>query len=236
MDFYTGLSRLTHSALNLVLPLHCLGCQANGQLLCPTCKEALPPLNSPFCRICADPLRGGGTGACSRCQAGALAVDGIRAPLLMEGLIQDAIYHLKYRNLRALAPELAEILYRYLQTHPLPGDSLVPVPLHPRRLRRRGYNQALLLASELGKLSGMEVKDGLLKRIKDTPPQAEATSLERRRLNVADSFDCRGDVAGAKIILIDDVATSGSTLSACAEALKQAGASSVWGLTLTRQA
>lgn len=163
-------------------------------------------------------------------------MDGIRAPLLMEGLIEDAIYHLKYRNLRALAPELAEILYRYLQTHPLPGDSLVPVPLHPRRLRSRGYNQALLLASELGKLSGMEVDDGLLKRIKDTPPQAEATGLEQRRLNVADSFDCRGDVAGAKIILIDDVATTGSTLSACAEALKQAGASSVWGLTLTRQA
>ena len=164
-----------------------------------------------------------------------MAVDGIRAPLLMEGLIQDAIHHLKYRNLRALAPELAGILSRYLQAHALPGDSLVPVPLHPRRLRRRGYNQALLLARELGKLSGLEVNDGLLKRIKDTPPQAEASSLEQRRQNMADSFDCRSDAAGAKIILIDDVATTGSTLSACAEALKRAGASSVWGLTLARQ-
>ncbi len=140
----------------------------NGQLLCPTCVEALPPLNLPFCRVCADPRLDGRTGACVRCRTAPLVVDGIRAPLLMEGLIQDAIYHLKYRNLRALAPELAEILYRYLQTHPLAGDSLVPVPLHPRRLRRRGYNQALLLASELGKLSGMEANDGLLKRIKDT--------------------------------------------------------------------
>ena len=153
----------------------------------------------------------------------------------MEGLTQDAVYNLKYRNLRALAPELAGILSQYLQTHPLPGDSLVPVPLHPRRLRRRGYNQALLLVRELGKLSGLAVNDGLLKRIKDSPPQVEATSLEQRRLNVADSFDCRGDAAGAKIILIDDVATTGSTLSACAEALKRAGASSVWGLTLARQ-
>ncbi len=236
MDFYTGLSRLTHSALNLVLPLHCLGCQGNGLLLCPTCTETLPSLDPPFCRVCADPGLDGRAGACGRCQAGALAVDGIRAPLLMEGLIQDAIYHLKYRNLRALSPELAELLYCYLQTHPLPGVYLVPVPLHPSRLRRRGYNQALLLARELGKLSGLEVNDGLLKRIKDTPPQAEATSLEQRRLNVAGSFDCRGDVAGSKIILIDDVATTGSTLSACAEALKRAGASSVWGLTLARQA
>ena len=153
----------------------------------------------------------------------------------MEGLIQDAIHHLKYRNLRAPAPELAGILSRYLQTHPLPGDSLLPVPLHPRRLRRRGYNQALLLARELGKLRGLEVNDGLLKRIKDNSPQAEATNLEQRLLNVAGSFACRGDAAGAKIILIDDVSTTGSTLSACAEALKRAGASSVWGLTLTRQ-
>ena len=162
-------------------------------------------------------------------------MDGIRAPLLMEGLIQDAIHHLKYRNLRALAPELAAILSRYLQTHPMPGDSLVPVPLHPRRLRSRGYNQALLLARELGRLCGLEVNESLLKRITDNPPQAESTSLEQRRLNVAGSFDCRVDAAGAKIILIDDVATTGSPLSACAEALKRAGASSVWGLTLARQ-
>ena len=76
---------------------------------------------------------------------------------------------------------------------------------------------------------------GLLKGIKDSPPQAEAISLEQRRLNVAGNFDCRGNAAGAKVILIDDVATTGSTLSACAEALKRAGAGSVWGLTLARE-
>ena len=171
MEIYTGLSRLTHSALNLVLPLHCLECHANGQLLCSTCLGSLPSLSPPFCRVCADPRLNGRTGACGRCRAAPLAVDGIRAPLLMEGLIQDAIHHLKYRNLRALAPELAGILFRYLQTHPLPGDTLVPVPLHSRRLRRRGYNQAMLLARELGKLSGLEVNDGLLTRIKDSPPR-----------------------------------------------------------------
>ena len=162
-------------------------------------------------------------------------MDGIRAPFLMEGLIQDAIHQLKYRNLRVLAPELGKILSRYLQTHSIPGDSLVPVPLHPGRLRRRGYNQALLLAKELGKLQGLEVHDDLLRRTKNSPPQVEAISLEQRRLNVAGSFDCRGDAAGSKIILIDDVTTTGSTLSACAAALKRAGASSVWGLTLARE-
>ena len=111
----------------------------------------------------------------------------------------------------------------------------MPVPLHPKRLRRRGYNQALLLARELGKLRGLEVNDHLLSRPKDSPPQVEATSLGQRRLNVADSFDCRGDACGSKIILIDDVTTTGSTLSACAAALKRAGASSVWGLTLARE-
>ena len=235
MDFHTGLSRLTRSTLNLVLPLHCLGCQAGGQLLCPVCIESLAPLSPPFCRICAEPRLDGRTGVCGPCRAGALTVDGIRAPFLMEGLIQDAVYHLKYRNLRALAPELARILFRYLEIHPIPGDTLVPVPLHPRRLRSRGYNQALLLARELGKINGLEVNDRLLLRINDNPPQVETTSLEQRRLNVADSFECRGDAAGARIILIDDVAPTGSTLSACSEALKRAGATSVWGLTLARQ-
>ena len=154
----------------------------------------------------------------------------------MEGVVQAAVYQLKYRNLRVLAPELGKIMCGYLQTHPIPGDILVPVPLHPIRLRRRGYNQALLLAKELGKLNGLEVSNGMLNRTKDSPPQVEASSQEQRRLNVADSFECRENVSGAKIILIDDVSTTGSTLSACAVALKRAGAKSVWGLTLAREA
>ncbi len=153
----------------------------------------------------------------------------------MEGLLQQAIFAFKYRNLRALAPELAGLLSEYLDSHPIRGDCLVPVPLHARRMRQRGYNQAGLLARELGKLHGLPMEEGLLRRVRDASPQVDATSRQQRKENVAGGFAASGTATGGKIILIDDVATTGSTLSACAAALKEAGASSVWALTLARE-
>ena len=123
----------------------------------------------------------------------------------------------------------------YLAEHPFPGEALVPVPLHSRRIRHRGYNQSLLLARELAKLTGLDLDEELLVRIKDTPPQVGA-SRPQRRGNVEGSFRCQRDVAGRALILVDDVATTGSTLSACAAALRAAGAATVWGLVLAREA
>ena len=111
----------------------------------------------------------------------------------------------------------------------------MPVPLHSRRIRHRGYNQSLLLARELAKLTGLDLDEKLLVRIKDTPPQVGA-SRSQRRGNVEGSFRCQRDVSGKALILVDDVATTGSTLSACATALKAAGAATVWGLALAREA
>ena len=87
--------------------------------------------------------------------------------------MRQAIHQLKYRNLRALTQPLAELLHRYLVKNPLPGEVLVPVPLHAKRLRERGYNQASLLARELGKLSGLPVVDGCLTRKHEAPPRPE---------------------------------------------------------------
>ena len=115
----------------------------------------------------------------------------------------------------------------------MPGDVLVPVPLHPRRLRSRGYNQSELLARALSKKLGMEMDQRLLARTRNTPPQVSA-SREDRRDNVQGSFRCDGRVDKRPVILVDDVATTGSTLMACAGALKDAGAASVWGLVLAR--
>jgi ComF family protein len=127
------------------------------------------------------------------------------------------------------------LLGDYLANNPIPGEVLVPVPLHPKRLRERGYNQCYLLSIELGKLVGLPVMADYIARQRYAPPQTRATSASQRRDNVASAFTCRGDLQNKKIILIDDVATSGATLDACAAALKSAGASSVWGLTLARE-
>jgi ComF family protein len=151
-------------------------------------------------------------------------------------VVRQAVHYLKYRSLKALAPSLAQLLKGYLDTAPLPGEVLVPVPLHPRRLRERGYNQSGLLARELGKLTGLRVVEGSLHRLRNTPPQARATSVAVRRSNVAGAF-ASGDhqLQQKQVLLIDDVCTTGATLDACAVALKTAGATSVWGLTLARE-
>jgi len=153
----------------------------------------------------------------------------------MEGAIKEAIHAFKYRNIRAAAPELGQLLAQYLEAHPMPGEVLAPVPLHPRWLRSRGYNQAALLARELGKLSGLPVNERLLSRTKNTPPQVQTSNREERRRNMAGSFKCNIDACGLSVILVDDVTTTGSTLSACAAALKEAGAVSAWGLALAKE-
>ena len=128
------------------------------------------------------------------------------------------------------------MLADYLKQQPLAGDVLIPVPLHSRRLRERGYNQSDLLAKELGKLTGINTETRLLTRKKDGLPQARTASRNQRRDNIEGSFSCAGLLSGTAVILVDDVATTGSTLSACAAALKDSGATSVWGLVLAREA
>ncbi len=135
-----------------------------------------------------------------------------------------------------LAAPLAGLLNEYLVDNPVPGDVLVPVALHGKRLRARGYNQSGLLARELGRLNGSPVEDGCLIRQRQTPPQARTANVNERRNNVAGAFACCDQrLIGRRVILMDDVSTSGATLNECAAALKAGGASEVRGLTLARE-
>ena len=232
----TAIRSLARSALDLLLPLHCLGCRREGDVLCARCIEGLSRLEPPFCDTCAQPNV---NGQCQWCLEHPVMIDGIRAPYLFEGPLREAVHRLKYRGWRAAAPVLGGLLAGYLEHHKFPaqttGQVLVPVPLHPRRLRSRGYNQSHLLAKEAGKLLEIPVRQDLVRRAKDSPPQVEVRSPEQRRANVAGSFEAASGVEGLSILLVDDVATTGTTLFACAAALKDAGAVSVWGLVLARE-
>jgi len=228
------LTKIKGMALDLLFPRWCVGCGREGDFICSSCLRSLPRVTPPLCPKCGLPQSS--ATLCASCLGWQAEIDGIRAPFRFDGVMRQAIHELKYRNLRALAGLLAQLLNDYLLDNSVPGEVLVPVPLHPKRLRERGYNQSHLLAKGLSRLAGLSVVDDYLSRERYTSPQARTSTVGERRGNVAGAFTCRDRrLEGKPVILIDDVSTSGATLDACARALKQAGAASVWGLVLARE-
>ena len=226
--------KLIELAVDSFFPRRCVGCGKGGGFLCSECLGKLPRLVPPLCPHCGRPQASGIV--CPSCRQRQTKIDGIRSLFRFDEVVRKAIHELKYRNLKAISPCLAELLADYLRSNPLPGEALVGVPLHPRRLRERGYNQSSLLARELSRRIDLPVIEDCLIRVKQAQPQVRAVDVEERRRNVADAFVCRDEkVSGKQIILIDDVCTSGATLESCAAALKNKGAASVWGLTLARE-
>lgn len=227
-------SRVKGLALDLLFPPQCVGCRAFGFFICPSCLNSLPRIQPPICPLCGKPQAQ--AALCPGCWGWRPALDGIRSPFSFEGVVRQAVHSLKYRNLRAVAQPLGVLMAQYLGSNALPADVLVPVPLHEKRLRERGYNQSALLARHISEAGGLPLEEASLVRRKDTPPQARTTSVEQRRENVAAAFAAgRRAFRGRRVLLIDDVCTSGATLDACAAGLKRAGAAAVWGLTLARE-
>ena len=231
------LNGIKGAALDFLFPRFCVGCGKEGNFICQSCQAELPLIEAPVCQKCGKPLKNSARQLiCSNCADWGSGIDGIRSPFRFEGTIRKAVHEFKYRNLRAVAGLLAQLMGDYLTENSVPFDVIVPVPLHPKRLRERGYNQSLLLANELGKLTALPVNDNCLVRKIYNVPQAKTGSVEERRQNVIGIFSCvNEDLLEKKVLLVDDVTTSGATLNACASVLKTGGAMSVWGLTLARE-
>ncbi len=209
-----------------------MGCGRRGAWLCVACSAQLQPVTLPVCYRCGRPWAG--SKPCPQCHDSASALQGLRAAFCFEGPLRQGVHRLKYRRAGALAAPLAELMLPAYDGLPWTPEVLVPVPLHPARQRQRGYNQAALLARELARQRGIDVDERALRRLRDTPPQMGLGAAERRR-NVAGAFaGLPGALAGRRVLLLDDVCTTGSTLEACAEGARQAGAAAVWGLVLAR--
>lgn len=221
-----------NSFLDLLFPPRCAGCGRSGSWLCPTCIREIEFVEPPLCSRCGLPSV---ENPCLSCRIDPLAIDGIRGVGYLRGPLKGAIYQFKYRQKCKLALSLADLMHHYLLENPLPADLIVPVPLHMDRLRERGYNQAALLTRELSARSRLPVDDGSLVRVKETMPQV-ALKADERRKNVSGAFHVRGvKLEDRQVLLIDDVCTTGATLEACAEALREKGARSVWALVLARE-
>jgi ComF family protein len=187
------------------------------------------PAESPRCSRCWQV----GPPDCGRC--GHLeALDGVRAAWSFDGPARDAVLALKYQYLTSLAPQMSAQTQVALSDH-LPPDLLLSVPLHTRRQRARGFNQAELLAAPLRRELGVSQSVGFLRTV-HTRPQVRTASARERLRNVEGAFAWKGNALdGKRVLLIDDVTTTGATLEACARTLKIAGAAEVHGLTYARE-
>jgi ComF family protein len=174
---------------------------------------------------------------CPRCRNSTPQLDGLCAYGFHAGPLREAIHELKYEGLRALASPLGKLMgqgWTRLKPQNHDIDVIVPVPLHASRLRERGYNQSALLARELGAEIDRRVVEDVLVRIKATVPQVDLNARERQE-NVRNAFQARNSsFAGRRVLLVDDVCTTGSTLEAACSALRDANALSVWAYTLAR--
>lgn len=234
---------LLQPLLDLLFPPFCASCEAplgDGRQdpLCGSCWNGILPITSPWCPACGFPYPVG-TGAflCERCHRRPPPYAYARAAAYYCDPLRTAIHALKYRGKTALATPLgrfmAEAGQRHLTLHEVHG--LVPVPLHPTRLTERGFNQAALLARELGRRWRIPVLASLLRRVIPTQPQSELTEIARRR-NVRGAFAVWRPVAvkGRHVLLVDDIFTTGATAAECARALLEAGAETVGVFTLAR--
>jgi len=220
--------RLVEPVLTVVFPSACAGCgrplsQPTRGPLCATCWDAVPRHETPTCR-CGLPLPPGRP-TCGRCRRGRqpLAASASLGPY--EGALRIAIHELKYRGRRRVAGRLAEALLEARSARALVegSDVLVPVPLHPRRLRERGFNQSQHLARTLGTALDTPVNDCVLKRTRNTPSQTELDRKERRG-NVSGAFALSRKAPDMEaILLVDDVLTTGATLEACCMAFVDSG-------------
>lgn len=239
---------------DLLFPPECLACACSGAWLCQSCFAKLSINTEQSCLACGRPSRSGET--CRRCRPffyldGVLAAGSYRDPLLV-----DLIHRFKFQGARVLAPILSRFLHQVTTSrHPWPlflkiisGQAaniniwekfcslvpiVVPIPLAPRRQRWRGYNQAALLGQLIAPKLHLPYDEGL-KKIKNTRAQAKLKA-EERKSNLSQAFIWTGKpLHGEAILLIDDIATTGSTLNEAARTLKQQGAGPVWALVLAR--
>jgi competence protein ComFC len=216
---------------DLFYPQPCVGCDRRASdLLCRTCSEALPLIGRPFCARCGMPSAFE-TLVCDECKGVDFDFESARAPLRYTSVGKEIVHSLKYRGYTRVVEKLIAPLMLSVLDNQDRFDAVVPVLLHRSRLTHRGFNQAELLAQGLANEIQSPVSD-TIQGVRKTRDQVELSAAERRE-NVSGAFRARGRVRG-RVLLIDDVFTTGATMSSCAETLLRAGAQEVHGLSLCR--
>lgn len=219
------------STLDLVFPPTCGGCGKAGVRWCQDCKSRVTAIRAPLCQVCGIPVRSAGT--CAVCQEDPPRYSVLRSWSAFDGPVRNALHRLKYRRDIGLGDSLAGQMVGFVRGLAWPIDMVVPIPLGRKRLQERGYNQVGLIARPLAMALGMEYAPYGLARRRETRSQV-GLGREERRENVQAAFVAGAHAKGKTVLVIDDVATTGSTLSSGAEALFSSGAKDVYAVTVAR--
>lgn len=240
--FAKALRSAGRAAVDIVLPPYCLTCHERvgpAGTLCAQCWGRFDFVTQPMCPRTGRPFgHDPGPGVESvEALGGRLGYDRARVVARYEDAVRDAIHALKYRDRLDVAGPLGRLMARAGAELLADADCLIPVPLYRLRLWQRRYNQSALLARWAGRAAGVPVRTDLLMRTRATRPQVGLTASQRQR-NVSGAFmvpdRLAGDVAGRRMVLVDDVITTGATIDACARCLRRAGADRVDVLAFAR--
>jgi len=224
--------QLLWEALDWVYPPSCGGCGSPGTRWCKNCTQNTREINPPICPICGNPNIN--NQPCNRCKVLRPRYTSLRSYTEFNGSIREAIHRLKYKRDIGLGEALSRPMITSLQKLNWSLNIITSVPLGLVRLNERGYNQATLLARPIALYLNIPFSSKVLFRTRETRTQVGLTVTERQE-NMEGAFIARHElVNGKNVLVVDDVATSGATLNACAKALKDEGASNVYGFSLAR--
>lgn len=242
------LEKLQILALDTLFPIHCVSCRKEGEWICPECLRKIEILNEQVCPYCEKVATENGT-ICPQCKNSfsckkkVVPLDALLVSAkYKENDLAKIIHLFKYSFARDLSIPLGKIIAECFSKNSLPlPDIIIPIPLHPRRLRWRDFNQSELLAQYLSQniAPGMEIpmNNKILRRKRFTQPQMKIKNYAKRKENLKNAFTVinYNGVKNKNILLVDDVCTTGSTLLECAKILKQNGAGKVFGAVISRQ-
>lgn len=223
------------ASIDLFLPPACLLCghrlhdSSGSRDFCEQCMTGIMPLGPAHCCLCAQPFADTTSShLCGSCLKRPPGFTRVHAAGRYHGSIKDAVHRLKHCNQLVLARPLGMILGEVVARSATDCrfDTIVPVPLHRQRLRARGYNQAVEIARPLSRRLGLPMQAGLLQRSQPTPPQ-QGLSADQRRRNLRHAFTLAGSATGAKVLLVDDIMTTGATVRECCRTLAQGGAEEI---------
>jgi len=230
---------MIQTILNILYPRRCILC--DGILdtpdsgVCTPCKSKLKYIKEPVCKKCGKPIDSEQTEYCFDCNKTKHIYDQGKGVWIYRGEMKESIYRFKYSNRREYAAfyarETARIYSRWIKSKGV--EVIIPIPIHNKKKKQRGYNQAELYAKSLGEILDIPVDNAVLVRVINTIPQKELDNKQRRK-NLKRAFKIQTDsVQWKKVLIVDDVYTTGSTMDAAAELLRKAGVERVYFLSIT---